>query len=119
MNQTMNCKLVMDFVELYKEGIDSPESHTAIHAHLRSCPNCRRYYHAYDGIRRRNIRSQATLLEMENMQEKGYASLSRRLRHRRRMRIAGTSVAVGVGSIMLLTGIFLSLHRPEIRQGTH
>ncbi len=106
---SMTCKIAMDLAELYKEGIVSKESAAAIKQHLRECAACRRYYREYDQVRNHSFLIDRVLPQsvVSNAEAKGYAALSKKLRRRRYLQVAGTSAAIGVGSVMLMAGILL------------
>lgn len=80
----MTCKIAMDLAELYKDDLVSEESAQEIRAHLRTCPDCRRYYREYDLT---DHTAQASSLQCEDdlsgMEKRLYANLSKRLAHRR------------------------------------
>lgn len=46
----LSCEIVMDLLPLYIDGLASQESGAEIKEHLRSCPQCRKYYHSYHKI---------------------------------------------------------------------
>ncbi len=109
----MTCKVVMDLVELYHEGIVSQESAEEIRAHLKNCEKCRSYYRQFDRVRRQKLLAQP---EPEYTLDAGvssrcYAELSRRMRRHHYMRIIGASAAIGAGTIMLLIGILLTCRK--------
>ncbi len=107
----MTCEIVKDLVELYQEKIVSKESAEAIRTHLKGCPECRRYYHDYNVARNTEMAvcSPAAMGgSMSGTQARLYEQLSRKLRRRRFLQIAGTSAAIGAGSIMLAVGILLT-----------
>ncbi len=41
------CEIVMDLVALYQDGLANPVTKNSVAAHLRTCPDCRRYYKQY------------------------------------------------------------------------
>lgn len=44
----LNCDITKDLVSLYKDGIVSRATKIEILKHLCQCPDCRKYYRAYD-----------------------------------------------------------------------
>ncbi len=106
----MSCKVVMDLVELYKEEIVSKESAESIRAHLKGCPDCRRFYRDFEATRRKQLLRSPALPQAEMARASGrcYTELSRRMRRHHYLRVAGASAAIGAGSIMLLIGIALT-----------
>ena len=44
----LNCDITKDLVSLYKDGIVSRATKIVILKHLCQCPDCRKYYRAYD-----------------------------------------------------------------------
>ncbi len=112
----MTCKMVMDLVELYKEGIVSRESAEAIREHLKTCPECRSCYQNYDSVKSRQFpRNQVSPPEISGAASRCYEELSRRMRKHHYMRIAGASAAIGAGSIMLMIGIALTCKGSAVR----
>lgn len=105
---SMNCKIAMDLAELYKADLVSPETAAAIRAHLKTCPDCRKYYREYDLI---GGKEHAAALgfdeDLSGTENRMYLNLSKRLAHRRILQIVGTSAAIGAGTIMLAVGILL------------
>ncbi len=106
----MTCKVVMDLVELYHEGIVSQESAEEIRAHLRSCEKCRSYYRQFDRVRRQKLLSEPDPVYAADAgaSSRCYVELSKRMRKHHYMRIIGASAAIGAGTIMLLIGILLT-----------
>ncbi len=105
----MTCKIVRDLAELYQENIVSRESAEAIRTHLKTCPECRRYYREYDAVEAAQF--SMPVKETQNMKEmeaRMYEQLSRKLRRRHMLRMIGVSSAIGAGSIMLAIGILLT-----------
>lgn len=113
----MSCKVVMDLVELYMEGIVSQESAESIRAHLKTCPECRSCYRNFDSVRRKQLLQEipAPQAEIAGAANRCYVQLSRRMRKHHYMRIAGASAAIGAGSIMLLVGIMLTCKGNALR----
>lgn len=44
----MNCKIILDLLPLYHDGVCSPESRAEVEAHLKTCPGCRAALAAMD-----------------------------------------------------------------------
>lgn len=44
----MNCKIILDLLPLYHDGVCSPESRAEVEAHLQTCPGCRAALAAMD-----------------------------------------------------------------------
>lgn len=109
----MTCKIAMDLAELYKADLVSEESAQEIKAHLKSCPDCRRYFREYD-LTDRTIPSIALPCEeLSGMETRLYVDLSKRLAHRRVLEIIGTSAAIGAGTIMLAIGVAMMTKAPS------
>lgn len=112
----MNCKIIQDLAELYMEQLVSPESVQAVREHLKTCPDCRKYYRS---LSREKSCAFSGLLPMPRCgvpsAEKQYTALSRRLRRRHFLEIAGTSAALGAGSVMLVIGIVMTCRLGSIR----
>lgn len=104
----MTCKLVRDLAELYQENIVSRESAQAIREHLKSCPDCRRYYHDYNAAEKAGVAVPQPEQNINAMQERMYEQLSRKLRRRHMLSVIGVSSAIGAGTIMLAVGILLT-----------
>ncbi len=106
----MTCEIVRDLVELYQEKIVSRESAESIREHLKGCPECRKYYREYIAAQKAEMAvcSPIAASSMSGTQARLYEELSKKLRRRRYLRIAGTSAAIGAGSIMLAVGILLT-----------
>lgn len=110
----MTCKVAMDLAELYKADLVSEESAEEIRAHLKTCPNCRRYYREYDMRERRAVQEPPLFGEdLSGMETRLYQNLSKRLAHRRVLEIVGTSAAIGAGTIMLAIGILMMTQKPD------
>ncbi|MBQ4464442.1 MAG: zf-HC2 domain-containing protein [Oscillospiraceae bacterium] len=110
----MTCKVAMDLAELYKSDLVSAETADAIHAHLKTCPDCRRYYREYDMHERHgDVSIPAFGEDLEGMETRLYRDLSKRLAHRRVLEIVGTSAAIGAGTIMLAIGILMMTKKPD------
>jgi len=117
---SMNCKVVTDIAELYYEGLLSPETHKAVHQHLRGCQNCRNYYRQYAAIRKQKSKPEFRILpdeEISETEKRMYTSLSEKLRKRRFWNIVGTSAAIGAGSVMLTIGLLLTRKEKNETQG--
>ena len=109
----MTCKVAMDLAELYKADLVSEESAVAIRAHLKTCPDCRRYYREYDMHESHKVQPLFDFDEdLSGMETRLYRDLSRRLAHRRVLEIVGTSAAIGAGTIMLAIGILMMTKKP-------
>jgi len=108
----MTCKIVTDFAELYLAGLVSEETARAIHTHLGGCPNCRKYYQAYQKMLKHNAKTTIRIEpdDISEAEERSYLNLSQKLRRRRFWEIVGTSAAIGAGSVMLTVGLMLT-HR--------
>ena len=112
----ITCEVARDMAELYKADLlVNKESIQQIRTHLKSCPSCRAYYKAYD--RHTTERKQKNPLpnsdDMDEIQERMYATLAKKMNQHRIMEIIGTSAAIGAGSIMLIIGLVMtskSLH---------
>lgn len=48
----LSCDTVLDLVSIYKDGASSEATVKAVDEHLKTCPDCRRYYRQYDSINR-------------------------------------------------------------------
>ena len=110
----ITCNFVTDFVELYYENLVSPETALAIRSHLKTCTNCRNYYHEYQIIKNQKSTPIVKKLPDEDIfgtEERLCANLSKRLRRRRFWGIVGTSAVIGAGSVMLTIGLFLTYKR--------
>lgn len=106
----MNCKIAMDLTELYLDGLVSEESAAEIREHLRSCPACRKYYKSFEKNEDKLsfFRCSGTKdAEMQDHIRKQYAALSKKLRRRHYLEIAGSSAAIATGTVMLTVGIIL------------
>ena len=109
----MNCKIVMDLAELYKSDVVSRETAEAIREHLKTCPDCRRYYREYDLHDTTPALALPTEEELSGMETRLYRDLSRRMAHHRLWQIIGTSAAIGAGTIMLAVGILMTVKTPH------
>lgn len=94
------CDVVMDLVGLYKDGLASKESKAAVDEHLKSCPDCRKYYKMYDSIEKSTKNQPEPVLDMDSYFDYNYSDVSKRLRktHNRKLlimsAIAGTAVVL-------------------------
>lgn len=106
----MTCSTVRDLTELYKADLVSEESDKAIRAHLKTCPECRRYYRKYDLLddQGRTVRTQPSD-DFAGTESRLYEDLSRRLARHRFLEIVGTSAAIGAGTIMVTIGVLLMM----------
>lgn len=111
----MNCKIAMDLTELYKADVVCEETAQAIREHLKTCPDCRRYYREYDMHENTPAHTLPCEEDMFGMETRLYQDLSRRLAHRRLWQIIGTSAALGAGTIMLAIGILMTAKTPHER----
>ncbi len=102
----MTCDVVRDLAELYQEELVSEESRREIRAHLAECNRCRHYYKAYEALNKLDEPLHRAE-QIEDAEARSYEVISRRLRRRRMIQIAGTGAAVGAGSIMLVVGLIL------------
>ena len=102
----MTCDVVRDLAELYQEELVSEESNREIQAHLVECSRCRHYYKTYAALNKLGEPLQRAG-QIEDAEARSYEVISRRLRRRRMIEIAGTGAAVGAGSIMLAVGLIL------------
>ena len=106
----MTCNTARDLAELYKADLVSEESAKAIREHLRTCPECRRYYREYDVLDRKDIAVQSQLFDdLSGTENRLYHDLSRRLARHRFFEIVGTSAAIGAGTIMVTIGVILMM----------
>lgn len=104
----MTCKIAMDLAELYHAKVVSAESARTIREHLKGCSACRQYYKEFEAVRQHRTAMRRLPAEnLESTEERLYISLSRKLRRRRFFEIAGTSAAIGAGTIMLAAGIIM------------
>lgn len=111
----MNCKIAMDLTELYKSDVVSKETAEAIRGHLKTCPDCRRYYREYDMHENPAALGLFDAEELDSVEKRMYQDLSKRLAHRRLWQIIGTSAAIGAGTIMLAVGIIMTVKSPSER----
>lgn len=113
----ITCNFVTDFVELYHENLVSPETALAIRSHLKTCTNCRNYYHEYQNIKNYKSSPAVNVLDLDDdisvTEERLCANLSKRLRRRRFWGIVGTSAVIGAGSVMLTIGLFLTFKHSD------
>ena len=109
----MNCKIAMDLTELYKSDVVSEETAKAIREHLKTCPDCRRYYREYDMHDNTPSLALPGEDELDSMETRLYQDLSKRLAHRRLWQIIVTSAAIGAGTIMLAVGILMTVKTPH------
>lgn len=56
---SLNCDLVMDLVSLYHDGSVSNTTRTAVEEHLKTCAECRSFYHQYRHLIGRQPKYQA------------------------------------------------------------
>ena len=78
---SLNCDIVMDLVSLYKDGLASEPSRSAVNEHLKGCSACRKYYRHYDAIDNMAISGGKPADEDDYM--KHYTEISTKLRRRR------------------------------------
>lgn len=102
----MTCDVVRDLVELYQDELVSEESRREIRSHLAECSRCRHYYKTYAALNKLGEPLHRAG-QIEDAEARSYEVISRRLRRRRLIEIAGTGAAVGAGSIMLAVGLIL------------
>jgi hypothetical protein len=103
----------MDLTELYKSDVVSEETAKAVREHLKTCPDCRRYYREYDMHDNTPSLDLPFGEELDSMETRLYQDLSKRLAHRRLWQIIGTSAAIGAGTIMLAVGILMTAKNPH------
>ncbi len=104
----MTCEIIRDLAELYQENIVSRESAQTIREHLKTCPECRKYYQDYDAVEHASFAVPQPSQNAVSVQERMYEQLSRKLRRRHMLRVIGVSSAIGAGTIMLAVGILLT-----------
>jgi predicted anti-sigma-YlaC factor YlaD len=103
----------MDLAELYKSDVVSKETAEQIRAHLKTCPDCRRYYREYDMHDTTPALALPTDEELSGAETRLYHNLSRRMAMHRLWQIIGTSAAIGAGTIMLAVGIIMTVKTPN------
>lgn len=92
------CEVIEDLVSLYKDRAVQPKTASVVNSHLKSCPECRKYYRIYDSVEYRRAASTLKPPPITTTEAK-YAILSSRLRRRRKRIVAGFA-AIG----FILTG---------------
>ncbi len=100
---SISCDVVKDLVAIYKDKCASEATAAEVDAHLKECPDCRRYYRLYDTIE--YSRPQQTAAEQNSDAQDSYAALSARLRrrHRQIISLAVTSMTALMGTITVLS----------------
>ena len=86
MSINSECDIIRDLIPLYRDGIASTSSRDRVHKHLKSCPECRKYYKAY-AKSPANAAPGELIVTVKN--SGGFAELSKRIRRRRRYMLAG------------------------------
>ena len=94
------------------EGLVRPRTQEAVHAHLKACPACRKYYKECRALHGADAPKAAPAVpeSWKERQDALYADLSKKLRRRRFLNIVCTSAAIGAGSVMLCAGLVI-MHR--------
>lgn len=99
---SLNCDVVMDCVALYKDGAVSEGTKKAVDAHIKECPDCRKYYKQYDSIN--TLAASRQNVDLDDTTEK-FAALSASLQKRRRFFAACFSLFAAITIFSLIFSI--------------
>lgn len=94
------CEIVMDLIALYQDGLASPMTKRKVAEHLRTCPDCRRYYKQYHRFSQKS--SHLGQIPSENTAEQEFCRLAEKMRHRRMLIGIGFTSYVCASCCLLL-----------------
>ena len=100
----------MDCVSIYKDGLATEGTKKAVDAHLKECPECKKYYRQYDSIR--HPAPAAPVVPDEDKTEK-FAALSSVLNARRRLFSACFAIFAAITVASVMFGIIVGTRSKE------
>lgn len=93
----LSCDIAMDLAPIYHDGVASADTADAVRAHLKSCPDCRRFYRQYAAGRAAERRSSVASAGSGN-----YAALAVRINRRRAIIAAAVALySCAVAAILI------------------
>lgn len=97
----ITCDMAMDLVSLYKDGLASEDSKSAVKQHLKICPDCRKFYAQYGSqkpFNKVNIYDAPSF----DLSDK-YSVLAK---HMRKRHVLSTAAVIAVIAVSVAIGIF-------------
>jgi len=109
---SLNCEIVLDLAGRYFDGTASAETVRAVREHLKSCPDCNRFYRHFGLLKKQRRHSPD---KDEETAVNNYAALADRIRMRKLFMTLGAVIYAGIIAAVF-TVLLIIEHKKKSRQ---